>query len=800
MTQEEFFKRYTYIVSRDRIGGGGFGTVYKAYDNVLHREVAIKVSEVKTTNDGMKTFSLKDEFEALSHVPKHPNIANYEEFYSYEDHRGQCDYAVMQYYPDGNLSNAIKQGLTVEQKEDIAIQLLEGIGFLHKHKVVHRDLKPGNILIVRHGGKVIPLITDFGLSKAAGVVDGSVFSNSYGAGTPKYSSPEQLQGQPLRFNTDLWSYGAILYEIFTGEQLFSAGSGAVNTVQADLEIYNKIVNGDVQSLGKMPEKWCKVAERCLVVDADKRAKSVEDLFRVMPDNTIPDATRICDDTVVDNDIQNQNDYSSNQQSDNINEETVFESDTGSNSDNKYMDLGLSVKWAICNLGAHKSEEIGIHYAWGETMDKLDYSEEAYQFSDRRGKSYFKYCTKSKFGKVDNITSLELADDAAHVALGSCWRIPTQAEINELMSHCQCELVKLNGVIGNLMTSKYNGKSVFFPNGKTLMSEGDTGMNMSTYWSNVLDVESPDRAVALSFIGENMNQSMVPRWAGGFIRPVYDEKMDGSVKPKMPMFQNSNQDQDEVLVFDLNGQKIEMVKVKGGTFWMGAHSKMIKEGGLFGSKRPDNSIPNFNRYAQKHEGPVHQVTLDDFYIAKNEFTQGLWFAITGRAPNAGPDSFLGMGADYPLYSVSWDEFQLIINRLNEVFAHRLDGKRFRLPTEAEWEYAARGGHKSMGYEYSGSNNLNEVAWVNSDRLHPVGTKRPNELGLFDMNGNMYEFCSDWYGDYTESPQTNPQGPAFGKEKVFRGGCALCDSKLSYQTMRGGHKPDKIEACGFRLALS
>ena len=278
MTQEEFFKRYTYSPSRDRIGGGGFGTVYKAYDNVLHREVAIKVSEVKTTADGKKTFSLKDEFEALNHVPKHPNIANYEEFYSFEMPNGIFDYAVMQYYPDGNLSSAIKESLTAKQKEDIAIQLLEGIDFLHKHKVVHRDLKPGNILIVKHGGRIIPLITDFGLSKAAGVVDGSVFSNSFGAGTPKYSSPEQLQGQPLRFNTDLWSYGAILYEVFTGEQLFTAGSGAANTAQADMEIYNKIVNGNVQSLAKMPEKWRKVAERCLVVDATNRAKDATELF------------------------------------------------------------------------------------------------------------------------------------------------------------------------------------------------------------------------------------------------------------------------------------------------------------------------------------------------------------------------------------------------------------------------------------------------------------------------------------------------------------------------------------------
>ena len=241
MAQEDFFKRYTYNPSRDRIGGGGFGTVYKAYDEVLHREVAIKVSEVKTTADGAKTFSLKDEFEALNHVPKHPNIANYEELYSFEMPNGIFDYAVMQYYPDGNLSNAIKQGLSAEQKEDVATQLLEGIGFLHKHKVVHRDLKPGNILIVRHGGRIIPLITDFGLSKAAGVVDGSVFSNSYGVGTPRYSSPEQLQGKPLRFNTDLWSYGTILYELFTGEQLFSAGSGAHQCAGVrDLKRYTRV--------------------------------------------------------------------------------------------------------------------------------------------------------------------------------------------------------------------------------------------------------------------------------------------------------------------------------------------------------------------------------------------------------------------------------------------------------------------------------------------------------------------------------------------------------------------------------
>ena len=277
MTQQEFFDRYTYSVLKDRIGGGGFGTVYKAYDNVLHRDVAIKVSEIKTTADGKKTFSLKDEFEALGHVPKHPNIANYEELYTFESPQGVFDYAIMQYYPDGNLASLIKEGLTDEQKEDVAKQLLDGVAFLHRHNVVHRDLKPGNILIVKHGGKVIPLITDFGLSKTTQGDFSNQFSNSFGGGTQRYSSPEQLQGKPLRFNTDLWSYGAILYELFTGRPVFESGSGANNTAQADLEIYNKIIHGNVDSrVSSLPGKWSVIAKRCLVVDPEQRAKSADE--------------------------------------------------------------------------------------------------------------------------------------------------------------------------------------------------------------------------------------------------------------------------------------------------------------------------------------------------------------------------------------------------------------------------------------------------------------------------------------------------------------------------------------------
>ncbi|MBO4646229.1 MAG: serine/threonine protein kinase [Bacteroidales bacterium] len=278
MNQEEFFKRYNFNVRTDHLGSGGFGTVYKAYDNILHRDVALKRSEVKYLPDG-KVFSLKDEFESLAHVPKHPNIANYEELYTFEMSNGIFDFAIMQFYPDGNLTSAIRQGLTLEQKESLARQLLDGIAFLHNHKVIHRDLKPDNILVVRRGMEICPVITDFGLSKPADMENRSIFSNSFLGGSPRYSSPEQFLQKQLRMNTDLWSYGVVVYELFTGEPLFGLDYDVKDPVRVEHEICKKITNGDLGGrLSNVPERWRRVLERCLVVDPEKRVKSAEELY------------------------------------------------------------------------------------------------------------------------------------------------------------------------------------------------------------------------------------------------------------------------------------------------------------------------------------------------------------------------------------------------------------------------------------------------------------------------------------------------------------------------------------------
>ena len=173
-------------------------------------------------------------------------------------------------------------------------------------------------------------------------------------------------------------------------------------------------------------------------------------------------------------------------------------------------------------------------------------------------------------------------------------------------------------------------------------------------------------------------------------------------------------------FSVNGITFKMVKVQGGTFTMGATAE---QGGVVTSD----------------EKPAHEVTLSSFSIGQTEVTQELWEAVMGSNPS------YWKGSKLPVEQVSWNDCQEFVKKLNA-----LTGQKFRLPSEAEWEYAARGDSQSRGYKYSGSNNIDDVAWYdgNSDKTHAVATKQPNELGIYDMSGNVLEWCQDWYGNYTE----------------------------------------------------
>jgi formylglycine-generating enzyme required for sulfatase activity len=225
---------------------------------------------------------------------------------------------------------------------------------------------------------------------------------------------------------------------------------------------------------------------------------------------------------------------------------------------------------------------------------------------------------------------------------------------------------------------------------------------------------------------------------------------------------------------VSGVSFKMIKVAGGTFMMGC---TVEQGWECGYK----------------ERPAHEVTLSGYSIGETEVTVGLWRAVMGSIP----DGMKCTDAGCPVANVSWYDAQEFIQKLN-----RLTGKLYRLPTESEWEYAARGGRESRAYKYSGSDAVNDVAWYgdnSGESTHEVKGKNANELGIYDMSGNVWEWCSDWYDDYLSASQTNPTGPKDGIRRVYRGGSWPSEPRSCRVSYRFLYTPEtRYSGLGFRLS--
>ena len=283
-------------------------------------------------------------------------------------------------------------------------------------------------------------------------------------------------------------------------------------------------------------------------------------------------------------------------------------------------------------------------------------------------------------------------------------------------------------------------------------------------------ESEEGTVKLKASAPSNLQIQLSKEAVAAIPTVNEVAQQASSSSSSSVSSGSN----EISIPVKNGITIGMVKVEAGTFMMGATSEM------------EDPL--------SWEKPVHQVTLTrDYYMGKYEVTQALWQAVMG----SNPSKF--KGDDLPVEQVSWNDCLEFIDKLNS-----MTGRKFRLPTEAEWEYAARGGKKSRGYQYSGSSNISDVAWYDGNsgsKTRPVGTKQANELGIYDMSGNVWELCQDWYDSYVSSSQTNPTGAVSGSYRVIRGGCWYDNARYCRLSYRGNVTPDyRCNSHGLRLVLS
>ena len=267
-----------------------------------------------------------------------------------------------------------------------------------------------------------------------------------------------------------------------------------------------------------------------------------------------------------------------------------------------------------------------------------------------------------------------------------------------------------------------------------------------------------------------------------------------------LIEEINELKERVFILENPELQHEMVLVQAGTFTMGCTSEQGSD-------------------CFSQEYPAHQVTLtNNYYIGKYAVTQAQWVAVMGSWPNSPPSLSYGVGDNYPAYYISWNDIvgasgtSMVIDGITYYengFIYKLNqmtGKQYRLPTEAEWEYAARGGSLSKNYKYSGSNNINDVAWYNDNNApygtKPVGIMQPNELGIYDMSGNVWEWVRDWFGNYTSDPKINPTGPATGSYRVNRGGSwgsreSYC--RVSYR-YNSNYPVNYNNYLGFRLALS
>ena len=499
-----------------------------------------------------------------------------------------------------------------------------------------------------------------------------------------------------------------------------------------------------------------------------------------------------------------------------------------------IDLGLpsGTLWSCCNVGSLSPEGSGNHYAWGEIEEKSECIEDNYYYRNNLADLY------SYLG--DDIAATIY--DAAHMQWGSLWQMPSQQQVQELIDNCTWEQDVQNDVKGYRVTSS-NGATVFFPYagvkaGNSTDSEGTYG----GYWTSSFKNDNWANAWRLmltSFYAVPMIFDDV-RYSGWSVRPVCTglpsltlrvdrngvaidagehtsisiisgsgnysihnsneialraslesgaialEGLSGG-SAVVTLTDNATRQSTEITVrvlgeeapqqpetFTVNGVSFEMIKVLGGTFTMGATTN-------------DNA-------AQNNEYPRHLVSLSNYSIGQTEVTQALWKAVMGSNPSNFTSS-----DQLPVDGVTWSDCQDFIAKLNE-----LTGQKFRLPTEAEWEFAARGGNLGNGYIYSGSSNLDEVAWYydnSEEKPHEVATKAPNELGIYDMSGNVLEIVKDWYSSYTSDAQANPSGATTGTNIIARGGSWQGYTTNCRVSRRINLPPTtKYNNVGFRLALS
>ena len=581
-----FADRYRLI---KRIGQGGFAEVWLADDTLADLQVAIKIYG-GMDEDGLKIFV--KEINKVYHL-NHTNLLKPQYVAAWNN----MPYLVMTYCSAGSLEKQIGQ-ITEQEIWKILHDVASGLAYLHSNNIIHQDIKPANILQDDMGNYVI---IDFGISTLArDTLRKSTLRGNTSAGTLAYMAPERFSKDPTPlFASDIWSLGAMLFELLEGKTPFPADfGGGMQKAGAELIDITANVSQELKSLiykmlslntwdrptattlvewAKNPSaiekpslpiqrKITKPAEQPQQPNQPPRKRWIWIMvalliiaglgmigIRKYQDYQLEIAIKeqIRQDSIRQVQIQDSIREVRRQDSIRAEQERIRRNDsiaavqaaeqerkrlerkqnqlefagTGSHYGYDYVDLGLSVKWATCNVGASRPEDYGFYFSWAETAPKSVYSWSNYKWCNGNINAITKYCTISSYGtacygNIDNNMDVDLSDDAANVNMNGNWRMPTRSELEELHINCAWNWTTLNGLKGYKVTSKINGKSIFIPAAGCRVegSHKDKG-SRGTYWSNSLTDEYPFQAYKLSFDSRYVMVVVSSRAAGCSIRPV-----------------------------------------------------------------------------------------------------------------------------------------------------------------------------------------------------------------------------------------------------------------------------------------
>ena len=686
-------KKNSYRIDRV-LGQGTFGITYLAYTTAtvegdlgrLKTEIQVAVKEffmsdingregstVTTGGSGGLFDKYRRKFAResvnLSNL-NHRGIVNVVETFE----ANGTSYYAMEYCGGGSLDARIAECGGLPEGEALRYfgQIASALSYMHSQRMLHLDLKPGNVMLRASGDAVL---IDFGLSKQFNDEGEPESSTSIGGGTPGYASLEQANyneddsESKLPVTMDVYSLGATLYKMLTGKR--------------------PPVASDVMNNG-LPEQ-----------------------------------------PLRDHGVSN------------------------------------SVIAAIHRAMQPKSRD--RYQSVAAFAAALDCASEATEAADRE--------EEPEVVLVDDGRQ-PVAEPKPHIPAAEPARANQEQPQNEYPEPEQPRRKWLPWVVGVAVAAiAFVAVMLLQPKPQPAIEVPDDLITAVTQSDTVSADEQPVQQVAQQPQKPEPQQTQQQPQ-----RPVQQQPVE-QPQPTRPEPQRPVQQQPEPEPMPATVQQpqrpqsnlpdIAMVYVSGGTFTMGATSEQGSD-------------------AYDWEKPAHSVTLSGYYIGKYEVTQELWKAVMGSNPS------YYKGDNLPVERVSWNDVQEFLRKLNA-----MTGKRYRLPTEAEWEFAARGGNSSRGYKYSGGNSLGSVAWYydnSGSRTHAVGTKSPNELGIYDMSGNVLEWCQDWWGSYSSSSQRNPKGPNSGSDRVDRGGSWLNDARLCRVSNRGGNTPDDRNfSLGFRLAL-